>query len=409
MSASFLRFWYRYPDVVILFGILIVFILVLLFESFINSKRTKKIPIRIHVNGTRGKSTTTRLISAGLREAGLKVIAKTTGTAANMIYEEGNEVPIIRKKPVNISEQIKIIKEASKRGVDAIVIECMALHPENQWVSEHKIIKSTIGVITNVADDHLDVMGPTEEDVARALSSTIPKKGKFVTENGKYEQIFKQIADKRKTEIYFSEPSKITDQENNAFSYVSFKENVSLAIKVCELCGIDRQVALKGMIKASGDPGAMKIIKKDNMIFAGAFAANDSASTKAAWDKVNYIEGIADTKTIVLMNNRQDRVQRIGEIASVIANEILPDYIVLIGSMPLIAKRYLINRYKNNAEDFDSSRILDLTALKKPDEIVKKITETFGCYQPLILFGVGNTKGIGELLMEYFEKNGEAM
>ena len=273
MSASFLRFWYRYPDVVILFGILIVFILVLLFESFINSKRTKKIPIRIHVNGTRGKSTTTRLISAGLREAGLKVIAKTTGTAANMIYEEGNEVPIIRKKPVNISEQIKIIKEASKRGVDAIVIECMALHPENQWVSEHKIIKSTIGVITNVADDHLDVMGPTEEDVARALSSTIPKKGKFVTENGKYEQIFKQIADKRKTEIYFSEPSKITDQENNAFSYVSFKENVSLAIKVCELCGIDRQVALKGMIKASGDPGAMKIIKKDNFHICWRFCS----------------------------------------------------------------------------------------------------------------------------------------
>ena len=35
----------------------------------------RQIPIRIHVAGTRGKSTTTRLIAAGLRAGGRRVVA----------------------------------------------------------------------------------------------------------------------------------------------------------------------------------------------------------------------------------------------------------------------------------------------------------------------------------------------
>ncbi len=409
MINSFMRFWYHNQDVVILSAILILLIVIGLIEHFIHNRRVKKVPVRIHVNGTRGKSTTTRLIAAGLREAGLKVIAKTTGTAAMMIYEDGSETPIVRRKPVNISEQFRIVREATRRGADAIVIECMALHPENQWVSEHKIIRSTIGVITNVADDHLDVMGPTEDDVARALSATVPKRGVLVTENGKYASLFEEVARKRKSEIHFSDPTQVSDQENEAFSYVSFKENVSIALKVCELCGIDRQVALNGMVKAAGDPGAMKIIRKNDMVFAGAFAANDSESTKAAWDKVKGINDAKGRKTVVVMNNRQDRVQRIGEIASAIVDGIAPDYVVLVGGLPIIARRYLVNQSKKGDGKLDGSRILDLTSVEEPSEIVSKIEDKFSCPEGLTLFGVGNTKGIGESLMEYFEKNGEAM
>ena len=44
------------------------------------------------------------------------------------------------------------------------------------------------------------------------------------------------------------------------------------------------------------------------------------------------------------MNNRQDRVQRIGEIASAIVDGIAPDYVVLVGGLPIIARRYLVDR-----------------------------------------------------------------
>jgi len=45
--------------------------------SWRHRRNLRAISLRIHVAGTRGKSTTTRLIAAGLRAAGHKVVAKT--------------------------------------------------------------------------------------------------------------------------------------------------------------------------------------------------------------------------------------------------------------------------------------------------------------------------------------------
>ena len=54
-------------------------------------KSLSLIPLRIHVNGTRGKSSVTRLVAAGLREGGLRTFAKTTGTAPRVIDSEGKD------------------------------------------------------------------------------------------------------------------------------------------------------------------------------------------------------------------------------------------------------------------------------------------------------------------------------
>ena len=69
----------------------------------------KKIPLIIHVNGTRGKSSVVRLIAAGLRGGNKKVMAKTTGSAPAIIFEDGSETPIVRHYGANIKEQLKII------------------------------------------------------------------------------------------------------------------------------------------------------------------------------------------------------------------------------------------------------------------------------------------------------------
>ena len=50
-----------------------------------HERQLARIPVRVHVNGTRGKSSVTRLIAAGLRSTGRRVFAKTTGTMARMI------------------------------------------------------------------------------------------------------------------------------------------------------------------------------------------------------------------------------------------------------------------------------------------------------------------------------------
>lgn len=41
-------------------------------EKILHRNAVKQVPIRIHVNATRGKSSVARLITAGLREGGLE-------------------------------------------------------------------------------------------------------------------------------------------------------------------------------------------------------------------------------------------------------------------------------------------------------------------------------------------------
>ena len=68
-----------------------------------------RIPIRIHVNGTRGKSSVTRLIAGALREKGIITCAKTTGTLPRMILPDGSEYPVFRPSGARLSEQARIV------------------------------------------------------------------------------------------------------------------------------------------------------------------------------------------------------------------------------------------------------------------------------------------------------------
>ena len=55
-----------------LFILIFIIIIVGLIENYYHKKSLNSIPIRVHVNGTRGKSSVTRLIASGLREGNLK-------------------------------------------------------------------------------------------------------------------------------------------------------------------------------------------------------------------------------------------------------------------------------------------------------------------------------------------------
>ena len=135
---------------VVLLVVLSILIFLGLIEAILHNKAISKIPIRIHINGTRGKSSVTRLIAAGLRNGGIKTFAKTTGSSPRFIDDDGNDHVIQRFRPASIGEQIRMIGKFSRQSPDAIVMECMAVQPQYQWVSEHKILQSNYGVLTNV-------------------------------------------------------------------------------------------------------------------------------------------------------------------------------------------------------------------------------------------------------------------
>jgi poly-gamma-glutamate synthase PgsB/CapB len=316
-----------------------VFLIILGFIEFLNHRRNlARIPIRIHVNGTRGKSSVTRLIAAGLRQGGIRTCAKTTGTLARMILPDGTEYPVYRPVKPNINEQIRIVNFAAKCNAQALVIECMALQPYLQSISEQKLIKSTHGVITNARADHLDVMGPSENDVALALAGMTPYGGTLFTAEQRYLDVFKMSAQDRSCKLKFltrDEIEKVTPAELAGFSYVEHAENVALALKVCESLGVSRQAALKGMWAAEPDPGVMTVHRIDffgrKVIFVNGFAANDPESTEHIWNMA--LEQFPNVgKRIAIFNCREDRADRSWHLGRACVNWKPADHYVLMGT-----------------------------------------------------------------------------
>ncbi|MGB9893517.1 MAG: poly-gamma-glutamate synthase PgsB, partial [Candidatus Saccharicenans sp.] len=109
---------------------LLALLVYLAFENYFHCQRLKKIPKRIAVTGIRGKSSITRLIAWGLRSAGFRVMAKTTGSKPVLIYPDGREEEIKRKGRTSLLEQKDLAKIAVKEKADFLVAEMMSIQPE---------------------------------------------------------------------------------------------------------------------------------------------------------------------------------------------------------------------------------------------------------------------------------------
>ena len=372
-------------------------------ESRVHQHHLSRIPIRIHVNGTRGKSGVTRLIAAGLRAGGIRTFAKTTGTLARAIFPDGSEYPIFRPGRTNVIEQKRMVRIASEHQVDAMVIECMALHPNLQSLCELKLVQSTHGVITNARADHLDVMGPTAPDVAKALASTVPVAGKLFTAEQKYLDTFREAAADRRSEISpigQSDVGLVSKQELDSFSYVAHAENVALALAVCGEFGIDRSTALRGMWSAQPDPGVMKVARfsrgHQRIAFVNGFAANDPESTGQIWNMMVQRHRNYQTR-IAVINCRADRRSRSVQLAEAIHDWEPADHFILTGTGTDSFCRVALE------QGLDP---LSLATLEGADhesvahEIMRRVGDS------AIVMGMGNTAGPGLQLYQHFEQMG---
>lgn len=383
-------------------ALLIVFIIVSIYgliEFALHQKRIYSIPIRIHVNGTRGKSSVTRLIGSALREGGFQTISKVTGTYPRLILENGCEVGIFRKAGANIIEQLSIINYASERNAQAIVMECMAVQPQYQWITETKMFHSTIAVITNVRLDHIDVMGYTLPEIAKALGNTIPKKQNLFTSEKILFSDLKKISDQRNTRIHLADEDSVTEDEMKGFAYIEHKENVALALAVSNHLGIDRKIALSGMYKAIPDAGALKLSRvnvfQKKINFFNAFAANDPQSSLMIWEKIKQEIGFRGVK-IILLNTRQDRLDRAKQLTGMIGSELIDqfDYLMLIGqSAEVVEELAISNGVKRN-------KIINL-GWTEPEAVFEAIL-AYTIDQSTIV-AIGNMGGMGGQVADYFE------
>jgi poly-gamma-glutamate synthase PgsB/CapB len=383
----------------ILLSVIVISALAGIIEFRCHQKRIYSIPIRIHVNGTRGKSSVTRLIGAGLRAGGISSITKVTGTFPRLILQDGTETYIHRKASANIIEQLSIVKYAANQKVQALVMECMALQPQYQTITERMMIHSNISIMTNVRYDHIDIMGRTLKEIAETMGRTIPKNHILFSAENVNKHLLKEIADSRSTECHFIDPQSISSNEMKGFGYIEHRENVALALAICQHLGVDRDIALSGMYSAAPDAGVLKAFNVNSfgksIVFYNAFAANDPDSTFMIWQKIRDEIGFNETR-IVLLNTRQDRLDRAQQLAEMVARRVGDEanYVILIGQSCDVVESMIVEY------GVPTKRIINLgwTSPEKVFEGVLAITA-----KQSSVVAIGNMGGIGAETVEYFE------
>ena len=356
------------------------------------------IPVRIHVNGTRGKSSVTRLIAAGLRAGGKRTFAKTTGTAPRVIDSKGIDRIIHRLRKPSIGEQVRLLKYFSGEKPDVVVMECMAVQPQYQWISEHQMVKSDIGVITNARPDHLDEMGPTEEDVVKSLCNSIPVSGVLVTAEQKHKNIIKKVTYDNNSDFILSDENSISNEDIDNFNYIEHPQNIAIALDVCEKLGVDRDTAIGGMHQVQPDLGALIVWKligqKGSLQFVNGMAANDPVSTLQIW---KFVIDRYPTKsaTAVFFNSRDDRPMRTKQMLELTFEEIRPEYLIVRGDK-IEAK---INKLKHHSPE---TIVIIFSIDEKADVVSKAILKL---PDDSLIYAIGNQVGVGQEILEDLARN----
>ena len=361
--------------IVILSAVLLIH---LVREAFQVRADRRKMTHVIYVNGTRGKSTVTRMIAAGLSAGGHRVMCKTTGTLPIAIYPDGHQEEVKRRGPANIREQIKYLHIAAEEGADCLVIECMALLPEYQRVSGKNMLHCDIGVITNARLDHMDVMGDTREEILTCLMEMLPEKGQIFTAEQDFTEMFRERAEKLGSTLTISDAHSLSDLPGA--EALDFPENVALALAVCEAAGVGRKTAYKGIEGFIRDPYALSVFRGSNTVFVNALSANDVSSTQMIYDKVRNGE---NEELVILINNRGDRPARAKDMARLV-KEMQPARVWLLG---------------------DNQQALEALCRKAaPDAALEGFSTAeqvpFSSDQPRLIMAVGNIKNEGIRLVE---------
>ncbi|MFE2246899.1 poly-gamma-glutamate synthase PgsB [Streptomyces lavendulae] len=383
-----------------LYCVLLVCCLIMLVAGIVEQRRhfsnLDRIPNRVLVNGIRGKSSITRLCAGALRGGGLTTVAKTTGTAARFIHPDATEEPVYRKFGIaNVVEQIGIVRRAAAYRPDALVMECMAVMPALQEINQSKLIQSTIGVLCNVREDHVAEMGPTLDDIARSLSRSMPHGGICVTAEKERFDVLQEEADARDCTLVYADPDTVSDEELRGFSWFTFKENVAIALTVAGLLGVDRETALKGMYEAPPDPGVLSVERYEapggkRLRFANVFAANDPESTLMNINQLLDL-GAVDRPLNVVINCRPDRVERNGQMGSIVP-ELRPDKVFVIGHPAKSAIDAIPAEWRDRAVDLGGDQ-------RDGEEFMHELLGHLGASSSLV--AIGNIHGQGEVLLEH--------
>jgi hypothetical protein len=330
------------------------FVVYLFAEKYSLDKCRKNIPIRIAVNGTRGKTGAVRMIAAALRANSIKVCAKTSGSETRFIYPDGSEDAVARTGLPSVIEQMRMLKKAHSLGAKAFVQEIMGIQSEYQALESKKILDPVYTVIVNARLDHGE-QGDSEAEVMDNYLAAVP--------SGSH--------------IFF--PAKPGDDDK-----------AGLILELCRCLGLNEGLCGKAFGEAEMDKGAFRTFRFSNMNCYNLFAANDIRSTRI------LIDSLPGGFKVGLFNSRRDRGERSLQFVKAFKGGMFDDIKILfvMGSAGAYFKRKLQDR----------AVIIKSSEPEKIMDTIHKNIFRLGDIQSSIIqiLGMGNIKG-AEALLDYWQ------
>ena len=311
------------------------------------TKEREGIPVTILITGSRGKSSTVRLLHAALTEAGFHPYGKITGTAAAEISTDGSETETFRLGAPSVLETFSAMRRAflATPKADALVFECMAVSPELIELLSDRIVKPGIVVITNARLDHLEEEGMTLAEISGSLAEAIRSGNVVVTGESNPEALgsLERRAREEHAELIVSRSEELPPG-TLARLPSAHPQNVGLTLSVTRSLGIDDENAIAGMAGASREPGDQEVWKREvggiEACWTDLGAINDPESLGQALDQLDLPTG-AGAPLIAMAFGRWDRPFRALEFAGFMGPDLF-DGVIIAGGPVLPVRNVLI-------------------------------------------------------------------
>jgi poly-gamma-glutamate synthase PgsB/CapB len=379
--------------------------LYLLIERVALDIRLRRIPFRICVTGTRGKSSVVRLIAGALRESGMNVLGKTTGSRAALVLQDGTEREVRRRGLPSVLEQKRIVRTAARLAAKVLVTEMMSIGEECLAAESRRLIRPDILVLTNVRLDHLDLMGRNREEIAACLASAFPVQGTVILPEEECFPIFERKGRALGTKLILARKKIMGNMARTAaLPHEEFEVNVRLAIEAARELGVGDETALRGMAKAAPDFGALRIWDAPGtaagpaMSFVNAFAANDPGSSREALDRIMDRPSLSGRAFIGLLNLREDRGDRTLQWAEALERG---DFDRLTRIAVIGGQARAFGRRLKKRAGWPKDRLVVLKE-RTPAAVFRNLLRLAA--GPAVVIGLGNIGGLGKGIVEYWER-----
>ena len=369
-------------------------------------------PRRIAVTGSRGKSGVTRLVAAGLRASGARVLAKTTGSKPVLILPDGSERVIARAGGASIREQVRLVALAAELGADTLVAEMMSIGPECLRVESRRILRPGMLALTNVRLDHLDDMGRDKDAIARTLASAVPDGADVFVPEEEVREAFSGAA--RSAGARLHRVTRAERREGTGEGIPErlppgeFEPNIRLARAVLGALSVDREAADRGIAGAAPDAGSLRIRRglfgrpPRPATCVSLFAANEPESSAAALAEVLGYIPRAGRPLVGLLALREDRGDRTLQWVRAAGEGFFRDFaaVVLVGPPARPALRRIRRTKPPGATQFSAA------GGGSPEAVMDRVMAAV-LGEPIVV-GLGNFVGPGEALVRHWESEGTA-